>query len=109
VITYQPSISNTPSHDTKGISSGANGQREDLCGVNPWHGQPRRTKSGGEDEDHRGRGSTIRGCFAHFTSGLGVNGESGKSTCEEHGNSLDYRSPIQRPSAADAVKGEDAD
>lgn len=35
IFTHQPSISNTPSDDTKGISTCTDGQGEDFSRVNP--------------------------------------------------------------------------
>ena len=51
---YSPSVSNTPSYHTPGITFSANLQREDLGRVEPGNGKPGGAEAGGED---KGEGS----------------------------------------------------
>jgi hypothetical protein len=70
--TYKPSIANTPSDDTPGITLGTNGERKDLCRVQPWNREPRRTECESEDEDHASGGDTVSSGGSSVSRGIGI-------------------------------------
>ena len=50
---YQPTITNTPSHDAPGIAFSADFERKDLGRVQPRHCEPSRAEDECEQNDKR--------------------------------------------------------
>lgn len=107
--TYEPSVTNRPSNNTECVTLCADSEWEDLGWVEPWDGQPGCAEDGGEDEDHRGTGSTECRGSTSVAVGGGLESDGGEAATEEHGNTLGDRTPVEGLAATDAIQGEDAD
>lgn len=105
----QPSVTDRPSNDTECVTLCADGEWEDLSWVQPWDGEPGSAEYRGEDEDHRGAGSTESRCSAGVSVGGGLESDGGETASEEHGNTLGDGSPVEGLAATDAIQSEDAD
>ena len=104
-----PPVANGPAHHAPGVALGADFEREDLGGVEPGYGQPGGAEGGGEDEDHGDGADAVALGGGDVAGGGGILTGFGEGGGEDHGETLHDGAPVECPSAADTIQGEDAD
>lgn len=87
---YRPTVANRPPHDTPRITTSTDLQWEDLGRIQPGDDKPSRAENDGIQEDEEG------GCTSDVLArtSAGIHRSAGKSTCDEHANTLADSTPI---------------
>lgn len=101
----EPAVANGPANNTPGVALGADLERENLGGVEPWYCEPGRTEGCCEEEDHSHGARRISA--SHGRAYFVLETEGGETTSEEHGDTLDDGAPVEGPATTNSVESED--